>query len=452
MVTELSLLIARLKRCPTDLPKALGFVTDHGRFIDVLERIDSLVGLEMTKTQIAQQIKTFIVNCRKTGSPTNKEMMHTLIYGPPGCGKTELGQLLAEFWSLSGCLSTDEETTSKSRTIDTEKIALRQRMAIKDSIIKQEQERLKVINTKVVQTVTALNNLRKRVKSKNEAEELRIQAKFQSVKASLKSIIQDQLQVTSSIVPVMIPRIAGKRSEFGTTVTTNEHPCKFIRVTRGDLVGRYQGHTTEKVRELFSKYVGGVIMIDEAYNLLTGKHDDFGKELLTEIINYMTTHPDKTIFIFAGYRKEMEETVLKFQPGLARRFNWTFEIEEYTPPQLLEIFRQQIERGFDSTPIIQKEVLDSTELLFKENRSKFPFSGGDTERLCTYLKETIISRSWEEALDDTKEFPIDSFEVTQSDVEEAYKKYLNNSSKERESQEKDREEKESFDKVKHMYQ
>lgn len=208
-------------------------------------------------------------------------------------------------------------------------------------------------------------------------------------------------------------------------------------------------------------------MIDEAYNLLTSGQDDFGKELLTEIINFMTTWPDKIIFIFAGYRKEMEESVLKFQPGLARRFNWTFEITEYSPSELCKIFQKQLRKVFTPDPKLGKveaqveiseETLTKIEKFFQDNKDKFPFFGGDTERLCTCLKEVINSQNWERALDDT--MSNDDFnklftEISFESFERAYKKYLENSAKLKEEQRKKDEEekakKESMSKIGHLY-
>jgi Cdc6-like AAA superfamily ATPase len=485
--------------------------------MDALNNIEQMVGLETAKEQVAQQIKTFGVNYKRHGRPTNGEKLHTLIYGPPGCGKTQLGQYLAELWATSGCLPEDDGTevfpsrngankkinvTNKlERSVyDSEKVTLRQNLALRDTHIKQYQEKVKQQQVAIKSALTKLNNVRKKIKAKSEDRESQIQARFQEIKHYLKTCAGEQPMsiynspVNSSlnksqILPVAIPTKPGAASFFGSAPppllphipkdltsfdssrrdpismlpeveSLHEHrPVKFTRITRGDLIGKYQGHTTDQVRELLSKHVGGVVMIDEAYDLCTSNQDDFGKESLTEIINFMTTWPDKIVFIFAGYRDKMEETILKFQPGLARRFNWTFEITDYTSGELVQIFNKQLREtwGEKNTLIISDETMAQIQQRFDENVDKFPFYGGDTERLCSCLREVINSQHWELALDDTvteeaynKVFD----EITFDSFEKAYKKYIDNSAKLKENEtkkKKEQEEEKSFQHVSHMY-
>ena len=319
--------------------------------------------------------------------------------------------------------------------------------------------------------MTLLNNLRKKVRSRKAERELYIQSKFQEIKRNLRSLTETQdftytlNQSAPEILPVTVPKVPGARSLFGSSnppllpripscldlvsQLPDKPMSKFTRLTRGDLVGKFQGHTTDQVRKLLQEHVGGVIMIDEAYNLCTSAQDDFGKELLTEIINFMTTWPDKIIFIFAGYRKEMEESVLKFQPGLARRFKWTFEIEDYTSEEINKIFQQQVKACVGE---LDDTTVSELSKFFKDNVAKFPHFGGDTERLCDFVKEQYYEQNWITALDDN----VVGFEqlfgkIKFSCIVSAFKQYLEHSVKEKEEARRKKEEKESFDKVKHMY-
>lgn len=496
MATELSSLITKLRTYQpigNELrPSALSFIIDYHRFISTLENIEQMVGLKSVKAQVADQVKSFIVNYRRFGKPTNGELLHTLVYGSPGCGKTQLGQHLAELWTVSGCLSQDGTSRTKLQpTQDNEKITLRQNLAMKESQLLQCQERIRTIGTNINNVLTQFNNVRKKVKARVDTDELRVQAKFQKIKEELRELQGMNVSETRmDVLPVTVPRIPGVKSVFG-----NAHPpllpqvpdkldflfsqlpvlmqdlsvkketppqekngqAKFIRVTRGDLIGKYQGHTTAKVRELLTQYVGGVIMIDEAYNLCTSGQDDFGKEALTEINNYMTTYPERIVFIFAGYRKDMEETVLKHQPGLARRFNWTFEISEYTSDELNTIFRQQLKKALSAEAQMSDETVAEISSIFENDKSKFPYFGGDTERLCTSLKDVVNSCHWHSALNDTmsaSDYNDLFVTITTQHVKDAYKKYLDNSIKQREEDRKKKEaeeEKKSFDKISHMY-
>ena len=55
---------------------------------------------------------------------------------------------------------------------------------------------------------------------------------------------------------------------------------EFTILHRSDFVGSYMGHTSNKTRKTLTKHAGGVIFIDEAYSLVNGEKDDYGKEVL----------------------------------------------------------------------------------------------------------------------------------------------------------------------------
>ena len=111
---------------------------------------------------------------------------------------------------------------------------------------------------------------------------------------------------------------------------------KFIEASRSDLVGGYQGHTALKTREVLESALGGVLFIDEAYALYKDSNDSFGKEALDEILKFMEDHRRDIVIIFAGYTKEMYE-FLQVNSGLQSRIPTTFDFEDYTPDEIVEI-------------------------------------------------------------------------------------------------------------------
>ena len=111
---------------------------------------------------------------------------------------------------------------------------------------------------------------------------------------------------------------------------------KFIEVSRSDLVGGYQGHTALKTREVLESALGGVLFIDEAYALYKDSNDSFGKEALDEILKFMEDHRRDIVIVFAGYTKEMYE-FLQVNSGLQSRIPTTFDFEDYTPDEIVEI-------------------------------------------------------------------------------------------------------------------
>ena len=111
---------------------------------------------------------------------------------------------------------------------------------------------------------------------------------------------------------------------------------KLIEVSRGDLIGAYQGQTAIKTREQLQAALGGVLFIDEAYSLKHGSGDNFGQEAIDEILKFMEDHRRDMVVIFAGYHKEMAE-FLETNSGLKSRIPTTFDFEDYSPDEIAQI-------------------------------------------------------------------------------------------------------------------
>ena len=111
---------------------------------------------------------------------------------------------------------------------------------------------------------------------------------------------------------------------------------QLIEVSRGDLVGRYTGHTAPLTNSVIESALGGVLFIDEAYSLYRDEQDSFGLEAIDTLVKGMEDHRDELVVILAGYTKEME-TFLTANSGLASRFPNKIEFPDYTADELLDI-------------------------------------------------------------------------------------------------------------------
>ena len=111
---------------------------------------------------------------------------------------------------------------------------------------------------------------------------------------------------------------------------------QLVEVSRGDLVGRYTGHTAPLTNSVINSALGGVLFIDEAYSLYRGEQDSFGLEAIDTLVKGMEDHRDELVVILAGYTKEME-TFLTANSGLASRFPNRIEFPDYTADELLDI-------------------------------------------------------------------------------------------------------------------
>ncbi|WP_329260188.1 right-handed parallel beta-helix repeat-containing protein [Actinoallomurus sp. NBC_01490] len=119
-----------------------------------------------------------------------------------------------------------------------------------------------------------------------------------------------------------------------------------VEVSRADLVARVVGGTAIKTTEAFTKALGGVLFIDEAYTL-AGEGErggtDFGREAVDTLVKLMEDHRDDVVVIAAGYSEEMRR-FLSTNPGLASRFSRTIEFPNYSVDELVTIVEKQCAR------------------------------------------------------------------------------------------------------------
>lgn len=109
-------------------------------------------------------------------------------------------------------------------------------------------------------------------------------------------------------------------------------------VSKNDLVSQFVGETTSKVVEAFQKAMGGVLFIDEAYQL---GNDSHGKDAIDTILTQAENNRGKLVVILAGYTKEMGEFV-QINSGIASRFDSIINFRDYTAEELTEIFRRMV--------------------------------------------------------------------------------------------------------------
>ena len=119
---------------------------------------------------------------------------------------------------------------------------------------------------------------------------------------------------------------------------------QLVEVDRSGLVAGYVGQTAIKTQKVIQKALGGVLFIDEAYALNGKSENDFGQEAIDTILKAMEDHRDDLVVIVAGYTDLMDRFIHS-NPGLESRFNRFLLFEDYTPDEMLDIFKMQCKKG-----------------------------------------------------------------------------------------------------------
>lgn len=118
---------------------------------------------------------------------------------------------------------------------------------------------------------------------------------------------------------------------------------KVSYVSAQNLIGEYVGQTAPKTEKVIKDNLGGIIVLDEAY-ILAGKAQEYGNEAITVMLKEM--EKNRTMFIFAGYKKEMEDFI-KMNSGLESRIGSFLEFKDYSEDELFEIFKKNIDKVND---------------------------------------------------------------------------------------------------------
>ena len=149
-----------------------------------------------------------------------------------------------------------------------------------------------------------------------------------------------------------------------------------VKVKRNDLIGPYLGQTSNRTSQILEKAKGGVLFIDEAYQLgNTSDKDTYSKECLDALNQALTENKSEFICIIAGYEKALKESFFSRNEGLERRFPYKFSLKEYSGSELQEIFSIMCsDKKWTHDPFKIPEKLE-----FKEN-------GGDMEKMFHFAK------------------------------------------------------------------
>ena len=346
-----------------------------------LIELNQLVGMERLKDSIALQVMRLIDGANN--GETSSKMLNTILYGPPGVGKTKVGIILAKIWYALGYL----KKPNKIKPIDTN-------------------------NGGIPNTTTTINTSGGDNNGLLFLVLLILFYLFTYIVSGISYLYDTVgtmwLLIMLGILVLVIIYFYWNRKSYTTYITNvvkvdNNKPMEIndkninqvndrdiiTVVSREDFVAGFLGQTAIKTKALLQANMGKVIFIDEAYSLLNGDRDQYGMEALTALNLFMSEYPDSIAVIFAGYKDLMKHGIFKAQPGLPRRCMWHFQCTGYTGDQLCDIFLRQLYKdGWK----IRRSDYDPIRELICNNSEMFPSYGGDTERL-VFFSQLEASRT-----------------------------------------------------------
>ncbi|MEI7812711.1 MAG: AAA family ATPase, partial [Ignavibacteria bacterium] len=316
-------------------------------------------------------------------------------YWKRGQGKVEIyfhGQQVCERWFLLGASEIIQSVEPKNIPVKEESDEIQPSIrTIKASRINsdgdtQKQEPLDVLLSRL-DTFIGLNSVKQSVRDFISYLEFIKQRKKSGFKTAGNFSVHCVFQGNPGTGKTTIVRHLGKIFR-AMGILEKGH---VVEVDRASLVGQYIGETAVKTEKVITEAYGGLLFIDEAYTLVkkSGGGTDFGQEAIDTLLKRMEDHKDEFIVIVAGYPDEMQ-TFLESNPGIKSRFTQFFTFEDYSPDEMIEIFK------LSATKEEYKIDNSALELLKKEftqlyrNRDK---TFGNARLVSNYFNEAKMNLS-----------------------------------------------------------
>jgi len=346
-----------------------------------LIELNQLVGMERLKDSISLQVMR-LIDSANNGERSSK-MLNTILYGPPGVGKTKVGIILAKIWFALGYL----KKPAKIKPVADANSGIPNTTTINtgggdaNGLVFLVLLILFYLFTYILSGLSFLYNT--------------VGGIWLLVFLGLLVLVIFYFYWNKQSY-TYITNIVKVKTEEQNSVEINDKNINQVNdrdiitvVSREDFVAGFLGQTAIKTKALLHANLGKVIFIDEAYSLLNGDRDQYGMEALTALNLFMSEYPDSIAVIFAGYKDLMKYGIFKAQPGLPRRCMWHFECTGYTGDQLCDIFLRQLYK--DGWKIRKSDYSNIRELICN-NKDLFPSYGGDTERL-VFFSQLEASRN-----------------------------------------------------------
>ena len=365
--------------------------------------VSKLIGLSGVKSMIAGLVSSHVVRSydsqhgSSNGSKSDS-MNHILLMGKPGTGKTTTAGLIANVICAIGFLDPNMEMEGEDGTVgggqnigppsllpiqgpnarneqilSTVASMYRTRIGVLEdevmnlkSRMSEANDSIKDAHLKIVELHILISDVSNHVSghvvgdstkpSLRVMEDVEVSQFYPKVVEQLRLIseIRDEIdksvlmtlvsKARLSIQPLPAPTSGSSSSEI---VPEPEFKPVFIVAPRDMMVAGYIGQTAIKVKKRIREAAGGVLFIDEAYNMLNmgsgGSVESFSSEAISTLCGCMSKYNRNFVTIMAGYEEATLE-MLRTNEGMQRRFGHVVCIGEYTIPEVGAIFVEQLKR------------------------------------------------------------------------------------------------------------
>jgi SpoVK/Ycf46/Vps4 family AAA+-type ATPase len=165
-----------------------------------------------------------------------------------------------------------------------------------------------------------------------------------------------------------------------------------------ELIAHHVGGTRAAIESAVAKARGGILFIDEAYQLSDEKNG-FGAEAVTTLMQMMDREAGQLAVVIAGYPDKIEE-FLQSNPGLPRRFSEDNRIgfPDYQPDELMQILGGALtNEGLTWTPDLEIQLREIVTALY-DQRTEYFGNAGDMIELANGVARRWSQRVWQRKL------------------------------------------------------
>ena len=186
---------------------------------------------------------------------------------------------------------------------------------------------------------------------------------------------------------------------------------------RHTFVGDKWGDEERTVSQALEAARGGVLMIDEAYLLVSAHESDPGRLILPLMMPMLADEKHRDIaVVLCGYKAPMQQ-LLDLNEGLRSRFTNVFDFPDFDVAQLLEIGRRRLAKyGYRLTRQARQCLQDKVTEAFRSRDSK---TWGNARVMANLLDEVYVNHALRCTQHDLRESK-DLVTITVADVRQVH--------------------------------